>query len=111
MGGGKGSQRPSEWPQKRVRNLSCRREETLCLAKFPADFMFALTADEWAALRSQCATLNASAEGATSDGIGRGKREPAPQSHQQVEAVAHLPKSQQFVSRMLETSLEQTASR
>lgn len=29
------------------------------LAKFPADFMFALTQDEWAALRSQFATLNA----------------------------------------------------
>jgi hypothetical protein len=31
------------------------------LAKFPADFMFALTQDEWAALRSQFATLNAPA--------------------------------------------------
>lgn len=31
------------------------------LAKFPADFMFALTQDEWAALRSQFATLNATA--------------------------------------------------
>lgn len=29
------------------------------LAKFPADFMFALTQDEWTALRSQFATLNA----------------------------------------------------
>ena len=29
------------------------------LAKFPADFMFALTQDEWAAIRSQFATLNA----------------------------------------------------
>ena len=28
------------------------------LAKFPADFMLQLTADEWAALRSQFATLN-----------------------------------------------------
>jgi ORF6N domain len=28
------------------------------LAKFPADFMFQLTADEWAALRSQFATLD-----------------------------------------------------
>ena len=28
------------------------------LAKFPADFMFALTAAEWAALRSQIVTLN-----------------------------------------------------
>jgi hypothetical protein len=28
------------------------------LAKFPADFMFQLSADEWAALRSQSATLN-----------------------------------------------------
>ena len=36
------------------------------LAKFPADFMFALTADEWAALRSQFATLNAA-------GTGRGQ--------------------------------------
>lgn len=31
------------------------------LAKFPADFMFALSQDEWAALRSQFATLNATA--------------------------------------------------
>jgi len=29
------------------------------VAKFPADFMFQLTADEWAALRSQIATLDA----------------------------------------------------
>jgi hypothetical protein len=29
-------------------------------AKFPADFMFQLSAEEWAALRSQFATLNAS---------------------------------------------------
>jgi hypothetical protein len=36
------------------------------LAKFPADFMFSLTADEWAALRSQFATLNAA-------GTGRGQ--------------------------------------
>ena len=36
------------------------------LAKFPADFMFALTADEWVALRSQFATLNAA-------GAGRGQ--------------------------------------
>ena len=36
------------------------------LAKFPADFMLQLTADEWAALRSQFATLNAA-------GIGRGQ--------------------------------------
>jgi hypothetical protein len=28
------------------------------MAKFPADFMFALTQDEWDALRSQIATLN-----------------------------------------------------
>jgi phage regulator Rha-like protein len=33
------------------------------LAKFPADFMFALTQDEWAALRSQFATLNATSTG------------------------------------------------
>jgi len=33
------------------------------LAKFPADFMFQLTADEWAALRSQFATLNAGGRG------------------------------------------------
>ena len=39
------------------------------LAKFPADFMFQLTADEWAALRSQFATLNASAD----QGTGRGR--------------------------------------
>lgn len=35
------------------------------LAKFPADFMFQLSAEEWAALRSQFATLNA--------GTGRGQ--------------------------------------
>jgi hypothetical protein len=33
------------------------------LAKFPADFMFALTPDEWSALRSQFATLNAAGGG------------------------------------------------
>jgi hypothetical protein len=33
------------------------------LAKFPADFMFALTQQEWAALRSQFATLNAAPVG------------------------------------------------
>ncbi len=33
------------------------------LAKFPADFMFALTAPEWEALRSQFATLNAGGRG------------------------------------------------
>lgn len=36
------------------------------LAKFPADFMFSLTAEEWTALRSQFATLNAA-------GTGRGQ--------------------------------------
>ena len=36
------------------------------LTKFPADFMFQLTAEEWAALRSQSATLNAA-------GTGRGQ--------------------------------------
>ena len=36
------------------------------LAKFPADFMFQLIAEEWAALRSQSATLNAA-------GTGRGQ--------------------------------------
>ena len=36
------------------------------LAKFPADFMLQHTADEWAALRSQFATLNAT-------GAGRGQ--------------------------------------
>ena len=36
------------------------------LAKFPADFMLQLSADEWAALRSQFATLNAA-------GTGRGQ--------------------------------------
>ena len=36
------------------------------LAKFPADFMFQLTVDEWAALRSQFATLDAA-------GTGRGQ--------------------------------------
>jgi hypothetical protein len=39
------------------------------LAKFPADFMFQLTADEWAALRSQFATLDA----APGEGAGRGR--------------------------------------
>jgi hypothetical protein len=33
------------------------------LAKFPADFMFQLAADEWAALRSQFATLDAAPGG------------------------------------------------
>jgi ORF6N domain len=33
------------------------------LAKFPADFMFQLSAEEWAALRSQFATLNAAGRG------------------------------------------------
>ena len=33
------------------------------LAKFPADFMFQLSADEWEALRSQFATLNATPTG------------------------------------------------
>ncbi|MBK1612306.1 hypothetical protein CKO44_02355 [Rubrivivax gelatinosus] len=33
------------------------------LAKFPADFMFQLTAQEWAALRSQFATLDAAPGG------------------------------------------------
>jgi ORF6N domain len=41
------------------------------LAKFPADFMFTLTADEWAALRSQFATLN-------DQNPGRGGRRHAP---------------------------------
>jgi hypothetical protein len=36
------------------------------LAKFPADFMFQLTAEEWVVLRSQSATLNAA-------GTGRGQ--------------------------------------
>ena len=36
------------------------------LAKFPADFMLHLSADEWASLRSQFATLNAA-------GTGRGQ--------------------------------------
>ena len=36
------------------------------LAKFPADFMLQLSAEEWAALRSQSATLNAA-------GTGRGQ--------------------------------------
>ncbi len=39
------------------------------LAKFPADFMFQLTAEEWAALRSQFATLDA----ASGEGAGRGR--------------------------------------
>ena len=33
------------------------------LAKFPADFMFQLTTDEWATLRSQSATLKAGSTG------------------------------------------------
>ena len=40
-------------PTKRF-NEAVRRN----LAKFPADFMFQLGAEEWAALRSQFATLN-----------------------------------------------------
>jgi hypothetical protein len=40
------------------------------LAKFPADFMLQLTADEWAVLRSQFATLNAAGTGAST---GRGQ--------------------------------------
>ena len=40
------------------------------LDRFPADFMFTLTADEWAALRSQFATLNAAG---TAAGAGRGQ--------------------------------------
>ncbi len=40
------------------------------LAKFPPDFMLQLTADEWAALRSQFATLN---EARTAAGAGRGQ--------------------------------------
>ena len=39
------------------------------MVKFPADFMFQLTADEWAALRSQFATLDA----APGEGTGRGR--------------------------------------
>jgi hypothetical protein len=42
------------------------------LAKFPADFMFQLTADEWAALRSQFATLDAAAR--TGGGRGRHRK-------------------------------------
>ena len=41
------------------------------LAKFPPDFMFQLNADEWAALRSQSATLDA---GSTSSGRGRHRK-------------------------------------
>jgi ORF6N domain len=40
------------------------------LAKFPADFMLQLSADEWAALRSQFATLNAAGAAAST---GRGQ--------------------------------------
>jgi hypothetical protein len=40
------------------------------LAKFPADFMLQLSAEEWAALRSQFATLNAAGTVATT---GRGQ--------------------------------------
>lgn len=39
------------------------------LAKFPTDFMFQLTGDEWAALRSQFATLDV----APGEGTGRGR--------------------------------------
>lgn len=39
------------------------------LAKFPADFMFQLTSDEWAALRSQFATLDVE----SGEGTGRGR--------------------------------------
>jgi hypothetical protein len=42
------------------------------LLRFPADFMFQLTAEEWAALRSQTVTSNASQQG------GRGGRRSAP---------------------------------
>ena len=42
------------------------------LAKFPADFMFQLSADEWAALRSQFATLDAA--GGESTGRGRHRK-------------------------------------
>jgi ORF6N domain len=73
LGGGKGTQRPSKWSQMRVRNLFCRREETRNLAKLPVDFVFALITDECAASRSQFATLNAIAEGATNEGTGRGQ--------------------------------------
>ncbi len=38
------------------------------LTRFPADFMLQLSVDEWAALRSQFATLNA-----TVPGTGRGQ--------------------------------------
>ena len=41
------------------------------LAKFPADFMLQLSADEWAALRSQLATFNAAG---TAAGAERGQR-------------------------------------
>ena len=42
------------------------------LAKFPPDFMFQLNADEWAALRSQSATLDAGSS--TSSGRGRHRK-------------------------------------
>ena len=42
------------------------------LMRFPADFMFALTADEWAALRSQSVTSN------VGNPPGRGGRRTAP---------------------------------
>jgi hypothetical protein len=42
------------------------------LARFPADFMFQLSSSEWAALRSQTVTSNASRQG------GRGGRRSAP---------------------------------
>ncbi len=41
------------------------------LAKFPADFMFALTADEWDSLRSQFVTLNAAPTAVTGRGQHR----------------------------------------
>src|ERR1044071_6640810 len=40
------------------------------LAKFPSDFMFQLTVDEWATLRTQIATLKV---GTNRDGAGRGQ--------------------------------------
>jgi phage regulator Rha-like protein len=41
------------------------------LAKFPTDFMFQLTAEEWSALRSQFATLDASTAGRAARGQHR----------------------------------------
>jgi hypothetical protein len=44
------------------------------LAKFPADFMFQLTVEEWATLRTQIATLNAGTSAHERPGRGRHRK-------------------------------------